>query len=548
MISENRHIARAAGVVGLLTLASRITGLFRDVVVGYLFGTGLAADAFFVAFRVPNLLRRLVAEGAMSAAFVPLFTEVLEEKGRREAAQIARILATILFVALGLFVVVGVTLAPRWVPLFAPGFAVEPGKLDLTVHLACLLFPYVLLVSLTALLASLLNALRRFAVPALAPVVLNLSMISVAILFASRLSTPIYALAWGVLLGGLLQLGMQALALRRFGLRWSVAWQPRHPMVRRVLVRMTPVVFGSAVYQINLLVSTVLASTLPTGSVSYLWYADRVFEFPLGIFAVALGTAALPSLSAQANRRAYDEMRRSLGFAVSVASFIAIPAGVGLFVLATPITTVLFQRGAFGSQEVQMTALALRALSVGLWSVSLVRILVAAFYALGDTRTPVYTASVAFVANILFSLMFMGPVSNELGSALIGAIASLAQSFAVVDLRHAGLSLATSLSATVNLVLLGTLLALRLGSLELRVLAGSVGRSCIAALIMGFVVYQVAALVDWSEAGRVSVKAAALGATIGCGGLVYGAVAWLVGAPEVQALRQFVVQRRGSSA
>jgi putative peptidoglycan lipid II flippase len=305
---------------------------------------------------------------------------------------------------------------------------------------------------------------------------------------------------------------------------------------------MMPIVFGSAVYQINLLVSTILASTLPTGSVSYLWYADRMFEFPLGIFAVALGTAALPSLSAQANRCAYDEMRRSLGFAMRLSSFIAVPAAVGLFVLATPITTVLFRRGEFGTQEVEMTALALRALTVGLWSVSLVRILVAAFYALGDTRSPVYTATVAFAANLLFSLMFMGPVSNPENSPVVGTIASLTQTLGIVDLRHAGLSLATSVSATVNLLLLGILLVRRLERLELRRLALSMSRSLVAALVMGAVVHRVAASFDWSVTGHLAAKAAGLGVAVGGGVVVYGTVVWLLGAPETQVLRAVVRQ------
>jgi putative peptidoglycan lipid II flippase len=269
-----------------------------------------------------------------------------------------------------------------------------------------------------------------------------------------------------------------------------------------------------------------------------------VFEFPLGIFAVALGTAALPSLSAQANRRAFAEMRRSLGFSMRMSSFIALPAAVGLFVLATPIVTVLFQRGAFGVQEVAMTAQALRALTVGLWSVSLIRMLVTAFYALGDTRSPVYTAAIAFVANLLFSLMFMGPVQDQVGSPVIGAVASLTASMEVVNLRHAGLSLATSLSATVNLLLLGCLLARRLGSLDGRAFAGSMARSVVAALVMGLAVHRVGASFDWTVSGPVTVKVAGLTAAIGCGGLVYGSIAWLLGAPEIETLRATVRQYR----
>jgi putative peptidoglycan lipid II flippase len=237
-------------------------------------------------------------------------------------------------------------------------------------------------------------------------------------------------------------------------------------------------------------------------------------------------------------------MRHSLQFALRVSSFIAVPAAVGLFVLATPIITVLFRRGAFGPQEVEMTALALRALTIGLWSVSLVRILIAAFYALGDTRSPFYIASIAFVTNLLFSLMFMGSISDPLGSPLIGAVAFLTSTLEVVNLRHAGLSLATSLSATVNLLLLGILLIRRLGGFDFRILAASVGRSLAAALIMGLVVHWIASPFDWNAAGDAFIKAAVLGGAIGCGGLVYGLVTWLLGAPEIEALRA-TVRRRG---
>ncbi len=535
-MSENRDIVRAAGVVGVLTLGSRIAGLLRDVVIGYAFGTGVAADAFFVAFRIPNLLRRFVAEGAMSAAFVPVFSESLAQRGWPDTVLAVRAVGTMLAVILTLLTAFGVLLAPLWVGIFAPGFAADPDKLRLTAHLTATLFPYVFLVSMTALFGGLLNVLRHFTAPALSPVLLNLSMVAAALLVAPRLATPIYALAWGVLVGGVLQVTLQLVPLLRRGFSFEPLWAPRHPAVRRVVRLMAPTLFGAAIYQINLLMSTVLASALPAGSVSYLWYADRVFEFPLGIFAVALGTAALPSFATQAARGAYGEMRHSLSFAMRLNSFIAVPATVGLILLARPIVAVLFQRGAFGAAEVGRTAAALIAFSLALWPVSVARTLVPAFYATGDTRTPVLAGAATFAASILFSLMFMGPVTAGDGSRLLTAIAWATGHLGIVDLRHAGLALATSLAAVVNMVLLAAVLARRLGGLEGRAVAASLGRSLLATVAMGAAVSAVGHLGGWG-AGALA-DAGVLAATIAVGGAAFAVSAWFLGGPEIAALRR----------
>lgn len=543
-MSESRAIARAAGLIGALTAFSRVAGLLRDVVIGYAFGTGLAADAFFVAFRIPNLLRRFVAEGAMSVAFVPVFTEYLTTRPRGEAVRAARVLATAMVVLLVVLTVLGVALAPLGVALFAPGFAAEPEKMALTVRLTRLLFPYVMLVSLVAVLGGLLNALRHFIAPALSPVLLNASMIGFALLLSPHLATPIYGLAYGVLCGGVLQVAIQVAPLRRRGIDLRPLWQPRHPAVRRVIGLMAPTVFSAAVYQINILLSTVLASLLPAGSVSFLWYADRVFEFPLGVFAVALGTAALPTFAAQAARGAYEELSRSLSAAIRTTNLIAVPAAVGLVVLATPITAVLFGRGAFGAAEVELTAAALRAFAVGLWSLSVLRVLVPAFYAVGDTRTPVWTASAAFGANAVFSLMFMGPVAAT-GSGVVVQIARLAAMIGVWDLRHAGLALATSAAATVNLALLAAVLSRRLRGVDYRGLALSLARSAAAAAVMAPALALMAGLLDWKAPGGLASKMVLLAATIGAGLGVFTAVAWLLGAPELDALMRTVRERIG---
>jgi len=547
-MSENRQIARAAGLVGFFTLISRMAGLVRDAVVGFYFGTGMAADAFFVAFRIPNLLRRFVAEGAMSTAFIPVFTDYLTNRSRREAVEAASAVATVMAILLTGITVIGIVFAPFWTALFAPGFLDDPGKFELTVTLTRWVFPYIFVISLVALTSGMLNALRHFAAPAMSPIFLNLAMIGAALLLCPRLGVPVQGLAYGVLIGGVLQLAVQIPPLVRYGIRLWPRWQPRHAAVRRVMLLMAPTVFGAAVYQINIMVDTILASMLPTGSVSYLWYADRVFEFPLGIFAVALGTAALPSFSAQAARGAHDEMRRSLGFSIRLTNVIAIPAAVGIMVLATPITSVLFQRGAFGFPQAALTARALSAFAVGLWSVSVVRILVPAFYALEDTRTPVLTAAATFVVNCVLSLAFMGPVAPTGESRVGDAIAAVTQALALVDLRHAGLALSTSVAATVNLVLLAVCLRRKLGGLDVRDLAPSFVRSLVASLAMVAPVLAVAALIDWSQPGRLVTRAAVLGAAVAVGIAVYGAVAMVLGGDEVRAVVRLVRERLTRSA
>ncbi|MGD0947423.1 MAG: murein biosynthesis integral membrane protein MurJ [Candidatus Binatia bacterium] len=547
-MSENRRIVRAAGLVGFFTLLSRIAGLVRDAVIGYYFGTGIAADAFFVAFRIPNLLRRFVAEGAMSVAFVPVFTEYLTKRSRREAVEAASALATVMAAVLLVLTMLGVAFAPLWTSLFAPGFSEAPDKFALTVTLTRWVFPYIFLVSLVALASGILNSLRHFAAPAAAPIFLNLSIISAAVWLSPRLSTPIYGVAYGVLIGGLVQLAVQIPPLLRHGVRIVPRWQPRHEAVRRALGLMAPMVFGAAVYQVNLMISTMLASVLPSGSVSYLWYADRVFEFPLGIFAVALGTAALPSFSAQAARRAYAELRQSLAFSIRITNVIALPATVGMITLAMPIVSVLFQRGAFGAPEVTPTTQALCAFAVGLWPVSMARLVVPAFYALGDTRTPVNAAAVAFVVNCTCCLLLMGPAASSGDSRLADAIAALTRTLSVVDLRHAGLALSTSVAASVNLLVLFLVLRRRLGALGGDRILASFFRALGASLAMVPVVRYIAGLTTWSDPGHTVVHAAVLTAAIVAGGLVFTMVALALGGDEVRALTALMRQRLGALA
>jgi putative peptidoglycan lipid II flippase len=538
-MSERRAIARAAGLVGVLTVVSRVMGLIRDAVVSALFGASVAADAFFVAYRIPNLLRRLVAEGAASAAFVPVLTESLTLRGRREADHVARVLFTIMAVVLTVLAALGMLLAGPLTALFAPGFAAIPGKLELAVRLTRLVFPYLVFIGLVAVAAGVLNTLRDFTAPALSPMALNVVMVVCALALTRWIG--VYSLVVGLLLGGLAQVLTQVPALRRARVPLRPCWQPRHPAVTRVAALMVPTIFGSAVYQVNVLVNTVFASLLPAGSVSYLWYGERLLEFPLGVFAVALGTAALPSFAALAHRDV-DEFRDTVAFALRLVNVLAAPAAVGLAVSAGPLTSVLFQRGAFGPREAEETALAVRCFALGLWSIASVRMLVPAFYALQDTRSPVWAAAGALIANFVGIVLFVGPVGKA--DASQGVVERVAEACAVLHLRHGGLALATSLAGTVNLVLLCVAFRWRVGAFPWRAWLASTLRTAGAALAMVPVVLFVIGHVAWFDGGLpLPARVAWLALAIAAGVATYVVVLTMIGGPEVQEIHDLFRQR-----
>ncbi len=540
-MSEKRAIARAAGLVGGLTVVSRVTGLLRDIVVGYLFGAGTAADAFFVAYRIPNLLRRLVAEGAATAAFIPVFTGYLSGGPRSEADRVARLLFTMMAVVLSTLTVLGIVFAGPITELFAPGFAAVPGKLELTVQLTRLVFPYIFCIGMVAAAMGVLNALRDFFAPAMSPVVMNVVMVVATIALAPWLG--IYSLAVAVLFGGVAQMASQLPALRRLAIPLAPLWAPRHPAAKRVGALMLPTVFGSAVYQINVLVSTMFASLLPAGSVAFLWYAERLFEFPLGVFAVALSTAALPSFATLA-KHDLAAFRDTVGFALRLVNLIALPAAVGLALTAEPLTSVLFVRGQFTPADAASTAVAVRYYAVGLWSVACVRVLVPAFYALEDTRTPVVTATAAFLANLLFVVLLIGPLTAPPDSLFGHWMAAATQAIGLVDLRHGGLALSTSLAATVNLVLLAALLGRRVGGFAWGSWLASLFRTAIASLAMVPIVLAIVSRVAWFD-GLVPlhVRIAWLLLAVGAGAAVCALVLNLIGGAEVASFRRALVSR-----
>ena len=424
------NLLRALVTVSGLTLVSRILGYARDFVIARAFGAGLFTDAFFVAFRIPNLLRRLFAEGAFSQAFVPVLAEHKNRTSPEETRVLIDGVATILFVALALAAVLGVALSPVIVYLSAPGFAADPVKFELTVVMLRVCFPYIAFISLVALAAGIFNTWNRFAIPAITPALLNVSFIVAAVFFADRFDPPVLALAWAVFAGGVLQLAFQVPFLVRMGLlpRWRLAWS--HPGVRRVLKIMAPATFGVSVAQVSLLINTIFASYLPTGSVSWLYYADRLMELPAGMLGVALGTILLPSLSkyhADANRVEYA---RLLDWGLRITVLLAVPSAVALAVIALPLVSTLFQYGRFGAEDAWMTCRALVAYSIGLIGMILVKILAPGFYARQNVTTPVKIGILTLIATQAMNLAFIGP------------------------LRHAGLALAIGLGACLNAALL----------------------------------------------------------------------------------------------
>ena len=495
--TENARVAKAAWVVGAATFLSRIFGFLRDVVVAGFFGAGLATDAFFVAFRIPNLLRRLFAEGSLTIAFIPVFTEYLKKKSREDAVELACVAFTLLSIILVLVSFLGILFAPWIVKVIAWGFTKNPDQYGLTVFLTRLMFPYIFFISLVALCMGILNSLRHFAAPALAPVVLNICMIAAVFLFRGFFDEPIMALAVGVIIGGVLQLVMQFPFLARMGVKLRVNFHFNHPGIRKIGILMLPAIFGAAVYQINIFVSTLLASFLAVGSVSYLYYADRLVQLPLGVFAIAIGTASLPSFSEHVAEGKLDELKKTLSFSLRLILFLTIPAMVALIVLRVPIISVLFQRGAFDVMKTIYTSEALLFYAVGLWAFSLVRVIVPVFYSLQDTKTPVKIAVVALFVNMIMGVILMFP------------------------LKHGGLALATSIASAVNVIVLYVILERRIGRFLEREFFVSVSRIILSSLIMAGAIEVVGYIVPWNNEAPFDDRLLFLVLTIGIGFAIF---------------------------
>ncbi|MCC6195537.1 MAG: murein biosynthesis integral membrane protein MurJ [Burkholderiales bacterium] len=424
------NLLRALTTVSGMTLLSRVTGLARESLKAAVFGAGVQMDAFEAAFRLPNILRRMFAEGAFSQAFVPILSEYKRQRGEDATRDLVGRVATLLAVVLLGVTVLGVLAAPWLVYLLAAGFAHTPGKVELTADMIRIVFPYIFFVSLVSLAGGVLNVYRRFAIPAVTPVLLNLAIIGAAIFLARFFDPPILALAWGVLIGGIAQVVLQIAPLARLGMLPRPRFDWRDEGVRRILLLMGPAVIGVSAAQISALINTQLAASLGDGRVSWITYADRLMEFPSALLGVALGTVLLPSLAQHYSDARHDEYSALLDWGLRLAILLALPAAFALWLLAVPLITTLYQYGKFGVADVWMTRAALLGYSVGLLALILVKILAPGFYARQQIRTPVKISFFTVAVTTLLGVVFMQ------------------------FLGHAGLTLATSLGACVNASLL----------------------------------------------------------------------------------------------
>lgn len=425
-------LLRSSGIVGVMTLLSRVFGLIRDVVVANLFGASAGADAFFVAFKIPNFFRRLFAEGAFSQAFVPVLSEYRTQRTDREIRDLANSVAGVLGGLLLIITLLAIAGAPWLTALFAPGFIDDTAKYNLATDMLRLTFPYLLLISLTAFSGAILNSYGYFAIPAFTPVLLNLVLISCAIWLTPLFDIPVMGMAWGVFLAGAVQLFFQFPFLIKMGLMPRPKVDYRHEGVKRVLKLMVPALFGVSVSQINLLLDTLLASFLETGSISWLYYSDRLAELPLGIFGIAIATVILPSLSRKHADQSHESFSNTIDWAIRIVILMGLPAAVALIVLAEPLITTIFYYGAMEEKDVFMTAMSLRAYALGLLAFMLIKVLATGYFSRQDIKTPVKIGIWAMTANMVFNLILIWP------------------------LQHTGLALATALSSWLNAVLLLT--------------------------------------------------------------------------------------------
>ncbi len=519
-IEEARgRLVRSASTITPLTLLSRVTGYLRDKVIAILLGAGLRSDAFFVAFRIPNMLREIIGEGAMSSAVIPVYTEVSARRTEEEArAFVGRVAGTFALI-LTAITALGILASPWLVSLLAGQFHATPGKFELTVLLNRWIFPYILLVSLAALCQAILNAHHRFAAAAAAPILLNVALILSALFISPRLAEPTYGLAIGVLVGGVLQIAIQVPQLRRLRAvgRPALGW--RDPAVRSVLLLMSPRLLAYGINSVNTVVSTRFAAGLGNSSVSHMYYANRLKELVLGGFAVSVATAVLPLLSKQAMGPDREPFKDSLAFALRLIAFVTVPATVGLILLQMPIVRVLFEGGRFGAADTRATAGALATLAAGLFFFAGVRVIVPAFYALKNTTLPV----VAALADAAVFVVLCAVLTRPLGLP--------------------GIGLAASAAAAVNVGVLMVALRRREGRLRGRAIADSLVRIAAASTVMGVLLWAAgriipeSAYVGWTGAGLLTL-------VIGTASVFYWTAAQWLGAPEPAELRRIAARRR----
>jgi putative peptidoglycan lipid II flippase len=513
-LSAKGKIAKAAGVMSAATFISRILGYIKDMILARFFGATASADVFFVAFRIPNLLRELFAEGSISSAFIPVLTEYQTKQGKEEAGRLVRAVFIFILILVGIICVLGIIFAPAIVSAIAPGFLSDPEKFSNTALLTRIMFPFLLFISLASLVMGALNTRGVFFIPALAPALLNIVTIISVLALASRFANPIISVAIGVTAGGFVQFLFQvpsffkqgySLKIQISDLRFKI-W---HPGLKKIGLLILPATAGLAVIQINIFISTILASYLAEGSITYLYYSMRLIQFPIGIFGVAMGMAVLPALSEHAVKGEMNKLKEDFSFALRLLFFITVPAMIGLIALNVPIVSALFQRGRFEYAATIGTSDALIFYSTGIWAMVGVRIVTATFYSLQDTKTPVKIAASAMVINILMSLILMGPM------------------------KHNGLAFANSIAAGCNFLMLFYFLRKRLGGIGTTRIASSFAKTMLASLIMGIAGWLIVRSEIWTLSGHSMQKAGYLSGAIIICAFIYFAICRILKSEEL---------------
>ncbi len=484
------NIIKAAGLMSIATFISRVLGYVKDMILAGIFGATGTADAFFVAFRIPNLLRELFAEGSMSSAFIPVLTEYHTKHGEEEAKRLVRATFTFILVFVGLICFTGIIFSPAIVSIIAPGFIPVASKFSLTVILTRIMLPFLLFISLASLIMGALNTKRIFFIPSLAPAMLNITIIITVLILVQKMSQPIVAVAIGVAFGGFVQFAFQLPSFFKNGYSLKLNFDFNNPGLKKMALLILPATAGMAVAQINIFVSTILASYLSEGSITYLYYSMRLIQFPIGIFGVAMGMAVLPTLSEHSVKGDYKKLGEDFSFALRLLFFITIPAMTGLIALNEPIVNLLFQRGKFDYAATSGTSYALIFYSLGIWSIVGVRVITSCFYSMQDTRTPVKVAVLAVSMNILLSIVLMNFLS------------------------YMGLALANSLASWINISVLSYLLNKKLGRIDWQNISLSFMKSLFASSLMGLTGWILLHGNLWQTTGNTLLKSLLLLGTI----------------------------------
>ncbi len=516
----NRKLIKSTGIIGSATTASRLLGFLRDILIASRFGTGIFAQAFVVAFRLPNMLRDMVGEGATNAAIVPILTEYRHTRTEEEYWEAARIILNLMLTVLVVLSVAGVVFAPLLVRVIAPGFLRSPEKFATTVLLTRIVFPYILLLGMVAYSKGVLNSLHYFTTPALAPVVLNTTMILALLVLCPVIG--IQGLVIGVILGGVFEVLLQIPPLRSRGFRFKKDFRLVHPIARRIGQLLFPRALGTAVYQLSVLIDTVLASLawiVGSGGVAALYYSNRLVQLPLAIFGISLATAALPKMSKEVASKDMKALKNTVAFSLRTIFAVMIPAAVGLMILAQPIVRTLFQRGEFTAYSTSITVSALFFYSFGLFAYAGIKILVSTYYSMGDTRTPVRTASISLAVNLVLNLILMFP------------------------LKVGGLALATSIAAMTNFVMLYVILKKRIGDIGTGRIFSSFGRILTASCVMGIFTFFSGRMLLAGEGRSSFLVFSRLVIVIIVSGMVYLAAAYIFRVESVRRLKVLVTEK-----